>query len=377
MPDSHLHIVSFDIPFPPDYGGIIDVYYKLKALHQAGTKVHLHCFQYNRDQSPILEELCDSVNYYPRLTGLRSAISHLPYIVKSRKSADLLANLLKDSHPIIFEGIHSCYLLNHPKLKERYKVYRESNIEHHYYYSLAKAEQIILRKLYFGIEAFKLRLFQPTLRHAQLMLAVSRSDTDYLKTKFPDNNVQHLPSFHANNDVMIREGLGTYALYHGNLSVPENLFAAKFLIKEVFADLPHQLIIAGLNPPEGLISLAKQYSHIQLIANPDNAKMSDLIRNAQLNVLTSFQATGLKLKLLNTLFNGRHVLVNTSMVAGTDLGSLCHIANDAAALRVQVNRLMTVPFEPALIEPRKYLLGDQYSNELNVSRLHELIAKNI
>ena len=27
-----LHVVSFQVPFPPDYGGVIDVYYKLKAL---------------------------------------------------------------------------------------------------------------------------------------------------------------------------------------------------------------------------------------------------------------------------------------------------------------------------------------------------------
>ena len=46
MPDKHLHIVSFDIPYPPNYGGVIDVYYKLKALHRKGVKIILHCFEY-------------------------------------------------------------------------------------------------------------------------------------------------------------------------------------------------------------------------------------------------------------------------------------------------------------------------------------------
>ncbi len=32
MPDKYLHIISFDIPYPPNYGGVIDVFYKLKAL---------------------------------------------------------------------------------------------------------------------------------------------------------------------------------------------------------------------------------------------------------------------------------------------------------------------------------------------------------
>ena len=49
--NKHLHIVSFDVPYPPDYGGAIDVYYKLKALHEEGIKIYLHCFEYGRGES--------------------------------------------------------------------------------------------------------------------------------------------------------------------------------------------------------------------------------------------------------------------------------------------------------------------------------------
>ena len=28
----HLHIVSFNVPWPADYGGVIDVYYRIKAV---------------------------------------------------------------------------------------------------------------------------------------------------------------------------------------------------------------------------------------------------------------------------------------------------------------------------------------------------------
>ena len=31
-PSRRLHVVSLQVPFPPDYGGVIDIYYKLKAL---------------------------------------------------------------------------------------------------------------------------------------------------------------------------------------------------------------------------------------------------------------------------------------------------------------------------------------------------------
>ncbi len=91
MPDKYLHIVSFDIPYPPNYGGVIDVWYKLKFLHMKGVKIILHCYEYpGRDRSEKLNELCEKVYYYPRLLGLRSALSLKPYIVSSRRSDDLI-----------------------------------------------------------------------------------------------------------------------------------------------------------------------------------------------------------------------------------------------------------------------------------------------
>lgn len=46
--DKYLNIVSFNIPYPANYGGVIDVYYKLEALRACGVKLILHCFEYER-----------------------------------------------------------------------------------------------------------------------------------------------------------------------------------------------------------------------------------------------------------------------------------------------------------------------------------------
>jgi hypothetical protein len=45
----HLHIISFNVPYPLIMAGVIDVFYRIKALHDAGVKIHLHCFQYGRE----------------------------------------------------------------------------------------------------------------------------------------------------------------------------------------------------------------------------------------------------------------------------------------------------------------------------------------
>lgn len=38
-----LNIICFDVPFPADYGGAIEEFYKIKSLHAAGVKIYLHC----------------------------------------------------------------------------------------------------------------------------------------------------------------------------------------------------------------------------------------------------------------------------------------------------------------------------------------------
>lgn len=373
MPDQHLHIVSFTIPFPPNYGGVIDVYYKLKALHEQGIKVHLHCFEYDRQHATQLNAFCETVDYYKRKTGFRLALSRIPYIVLSRRSEDLIRNLLKDKHPILFEGLHTCYYLDDPRLKERKKIYRESNIEHHYYFNLYKAEKNWFRKLYFLLASIKLKRYEKILKHADMMLAVSRKDAEYLCEQFTGVPVHHLPSFHSNNAVVCKTGTGSYCLYHGNLSVAENSVAAAFLIRNVFPDLDMNLIIAGHDPPRYLKKMVQKYQHIQLIESPADDEMALLIANAHVNILVTFQATGLKLKLLNTLYTGRFILVNNAMLNGTGLNELCTIADSPEELRKELLRLKGEQFEQYEISHRQAVLSLHYSNQLNVSRLIEYV----
>ena len=137
--DKYLNIVSFNIPYPANYGGVIDVYYKLEALHACGVKLILHCFECERPHAPELESICDKVFYYKRRTGVIANLTWLPYNVYSRKDHRLIENLLQNDYPILFEGLHSCYYMDDPRLRNRMKISRECNIEHDYYRHLAKS----------------------------------------------------------------------------------------------------------------------------------------------------------------------------------------------------------------------------------------------
>ncbi|MBE0647067.1 MAG: glycosyltransferase [Bacteroidales bacterium] len=369
-----LHIVSFDVPYPSNYGGVIDVYYKLVALHDAGVKVILHCFQDDRNPAPELNRLCSEVYYYPRHTGIWNLISRKPYIVSSRISETLRERLLQDSYPILFEGLHTCSLMKDPAFRERTKIYRESNIEHHYYYHLFKATGNLRDKLFFLAESLKLRGFQKILKHADLMLVVSKKDEEYLKSRFPKQDIRYLPSFHRDNRINSKPGRGSYVLYHGKLSVPENIRASEYLINDIYMDSLPELVIAGLNPPKHLVKLIEKHPNIRLEKNPDEAKMFDLISNAQINLLVTSQPTGLKLKLLNALFHGRHCLVNPAMLSGTGLEALCHVATTPEQFRAEINLLFGKDFPPLEIGRREKVIMENYSNKKNCKSLTDILT---
>lgn len=364
-----LHIISFDVPFPANYGGVIDVFHKLRCLKNAGTKIILHCYEYGRGVKPELENYCTEVYYYKRTKGLIPFLSITPYIVKTRQNPDLLKNLLKDDSPILFEGLHTCDLMNHPKLKKRFKIFRESNIEHHYYKHLAEAETSLIKKIFFRIEALKLKRYEKQVSNSDLMLIVSEEDTAYFQNKFPDNKVIYLPSFHAQDKVTCKTGKGNFALYHGNFMVAENTKAAQYLINNIFSNLNFPLILAGLNPPEELKNLAAKYKHIQIIASPPEKEMQELIENAQLHCMFTFQATGLKLKLLNVLYSGRFVLCNDYMLFGTKLHKYCVIKNESQEIIKEIERICSLTFNENDLKQREELLNTSFGNAPKTRKL--------
>ena len=370
----HLHLIAFNIPFPANYGGVIDVYYKVKALHTIGVKVHLHCFEYGRATADELNDISESVTYYKRDTSLLKHTSTLPFIVNSRLNNNLLTNLLKDDFPILFEGLHCSGFAKHPSLNNRQKFIRMHNIEWQYYEHLATKELTLWKQLFFKLESWKLKRFERTILTANniKLLTISPNDTRYFKSNYPHLSSIYVPAFHPNETVNSKLGNGNYALFHGDLSVKDNEDAALFLIDKVFKQLDCKLIIAGLNPSEKL--LAKATENVVIKGNVPQHEMNDLLENAQLNILISFHSAGMKLKLLNALFKGRFCVVNQFMVDGTGLEDYCLIGADADALRQKIEQVYHLSFDESQQEKRKILLASELSNLRNVEKIYRQLA---
>jgi len=367
----HLHIVTLNIPFPPDYGGMIDTYYRIQALHDLGVRIHLHCFEYGRKHAKELESLCETISYYKRNTGLNHHLSPKPYIVKSRQSSELLEDLTKDDYPVLFDGMHATSYLDHPLLSARKKIIRLHNVEHKYYRSLVKSEHNLFKKIYFLIESAKLMHYEKILNYADLLLPISDKDLKYFSGRYQHSVL--IPPFHPFTEIKSLPGIGEYIIYHGDLSVNENEAVCETLIKEVFSKIPHKCIIAGKDPSDFVKSLALRYSNIRAISNPDEKQMNDLIANAQINLLPALSDNGFKLKLIMALYEGRYCIVNQVLGENATIRSLCQVAGSSEEMIKMVTKLMNEPFTEEMIAIRKKQLSESFDVIKNAQKLVDLI----
>ena len=373
-----IHIVCFQTPYPADYGGAIDVYHKAKALKDAGCHVVLHCFEYGgRGYNDALLRIADEVFMYKRKTGLLQFLSFVPYIVKTRTSDSLLHNLLKDDAPILFEGTHTTALLNAPKLKHRKKFLRMHNIESEYYLQLGRASTSLIKKIFFFVESFKLRHYESRLKSADVIFAITEKDKAFLISLLPACKAVLLPCFH-NGDCTEQSPAvaedGKYILYNGNLGVEENARAVHYLMDRVVPLTGQaQWVFAGGKPHKSLVKKAESLEKVTIKSYPSDAEMDALIRGAAANVLITFQATGIKLKLLNALYKGGHCIVNDAMVESTGLADLCIVANSPQAIAAAIDEALRKPLAASELADRQAWLHRLYDNDNSIRVLLDFL----
>ena len=139
-----LHVVSFDVPLPADYGGVIDVTNRLRGLRENDIRVNLHCFEYGRGIDENYDKLVRNVFFYTRNFNQLIHFSLTPFIVRSRSNEKLKLKLLEDNFPILLEGIHCLDILKDKRFSKRNVFVRIHNIEYEYYRQLASNEKNIL-----------------------------------------------------------------------------------------------------------------------------------------------------------------------------------------------------------------------------------------
>jgi len=365
-----LHIVSFDNPFPPIYGGVIEVFFKLKPLHDLGIDIHFHCFvDVIPESNPELEKITTTVHYYKNDKNPFYLFSKLPFSVKSRNSNKLVQNIKKIPAPILFEGLKPTYFVSKEWLPDFRKILRLHNIEHDYFNGIAASETNIFKKWLFRSEALKFTGYESVIRHFDKTIALSKFENNYINRKFGKS--VYVPVFHGNTKVLQLEGVGKYAIYHGDLRMSDNLRAVSMLI-EIFKEIADLELVIASNSNENFIkSKIGNLENIRYVPIENFAHLQQLLKEAQINLIYSFQKSGTKLKLMNALYNSRFCIINDNIMDDENVTQLCEFANSKTEIIDKINALKNRSFMD--YEKRRDVLETKLNDALNA----EILAKEI
>ncbi len=347
-----LQIVCFDNPCPANFGGVIDVFFKIKGLFEAGYHIVLHAFYSNRNDFSEVEKYVEKLYRYKRDTSGLNFFSMLPYRVATRQSKDLLENIKASNAPILFEGLHSTSILYRNKIPNK-TFLRAHNIEHNYFKGFIKSERNVFKKLVYYFEAVKFEIYEKhILPEIDEIISISNHEKDYFEDKYRKQTHLVTP-FHKYNEVEKLNERGEFCLFHGDLSSLDNLESAKAIVEQL-KEIEIPLVIAGSICPKPLEKAIQDIDHIEFVNITEEEKLNELLRKSHINILWSFQRSGTKLKLFTALHTSRYCIINSNITDHLGLQNLCILIDDISELGAKVKELFNQNYEYS-IERKKNL----------------------
>ena len=368
MQNKNLHIISFDNPFPPNYGGVIDVFYKIKALHSLGFTIYLHCFYEDRNTvSKALKSITQEVFLYKKNRNPFFFLSGVPFAVASRFQKNLIKNINSVDAPIFFDGLQTTMLLQKVKLKNK-KYLRLHNLESNFFAGMTSSENNWIKKAMYYFEGKKYEKYQKNLVQFDHVFTLSRYENVVVKSI--TKNATYVPVFHGNEKLQALTEFGNYAFYHGDLRLPDNKKVAQFLI-DIFNQIPnYKFIIASSAGKDFIEEKIKFSSNIDFVMIENEAHLDQLLENAHLNVMLSFQQSGTKLKVVTSLFKSRHCLINSNMIDDERILELCEIASTKEEFILKIMELSSKAFSD--FNRREAVLSEVFDNMKNAQKMVEL-----
>jgi hypothetical protein len=352
MSSIDLHIVTFAVPYPPTYGGAIDVWNRLKALHAEGVKIHLHCFIYGQHlPQSKLQEVASEIHYYPRSVWPVFFAKGQPFVISSRQDKQLLKRLKEKPFPVFFESMQTTGWLE--DLPNQQKFLRAHNVEHQYYHKLSQNSGGF-RSMIYSRESQCLEDYECA--HAkdfEAIFSISEPDHSWFISK--GGKSFHIPPFHGIDKVEIDPGTGKYLLYQGDLSIEINQRAILDLVRMIPEKFSMPFVVAGRAGDQAFESKIASFPNIRREADVSPENMISLVRHAQVILVHSLHAEGMKMKLFPALYSGRFIMANSLSATHTALDEAIHFYEPDNFISM-LTELSQVPFDEKALDHRKQIL---------------------
>ena len=389
QPAPVLHLLCFDLPVPPLYGGTEELDTKIRILLDLGVALHVHAFVWPKDlhsgKMPDWHQRVASLRCYPRrwMVGPYDA---RPWALISRTSSELIHNLASEPGPVLVEGWQCADLLRAPALKNRVIWIRSHNIESNYYRMQAESARGWVYKAHYRLESWRWILYEGLLpqrlrqRQNAGILSICPSETSrWSSLKLP---AHYVPAFvnlspkvqPPNEERSVLPMQAPYALYHGRLDIAENFRAVRFLLLE--AAIPKQvpLVIAGSRIPDSLRKTILLQEDCHLVDTPSPSEMQRWIQHAAVHCIPCYGMAGLRLKIIHAMMGDGHVLVSREGVQGMPWAAWLTVVQSEQDWEDQVQKALEKPLQADEVAARHAWVLQHFDQRANALKILDLMG---
>jgi glycosyltransferase involved in cell wall biosynthesis len=368
-------VLSFDIPWPDDYGGMKDVWQRLMLMKSQYPEARIDVVASYRaperlerfNSSPQREEI-DRFFAYRQEEGWR-ALLPLPASVATRRlSADDLTNVkavLKPRYDLIIVETMKCYRVYRqlrPLIEAQAVILRVHNIEADYYRALGQAETRLARRAFMAAEAARygvLERLSPLYRQFDKLWFISAAE--FRDERFygdPEKKCWMPPvimaTASAEKDTPGFDARHDMALYVGNLDLADNRIAAAEVVRDLDPLLRRgevELVMAGQCSDAAYArALEAAAPGVSVKPRPSDAELHDLYNRAKVFFCYAANPGGTKLKLYDAMRHGLPVVANPHGCTGSGLEN---VVIPSAAVRSSAAVLQRLFLDPQHWEERR------------------------
>ncbi len=354
------------LPWPPNDGGSLATYNMAKGLAGAGNRVDILAMQTSRhsshtDVSDITIPGVDRVysvfvdNRIKWNTLLVNLVnSSLPYNAARYINTgfrEKLVSLLRerDYDVVQLEGLYLApYLQDIREFPGLIISYRAHNIEHRIWERFGRQSAGLIRKMYVGYQAERIRNFeQDFINKYDLLVAISSDDLETLDG-MGNSRPSAVAPFGVDNDaVQSAEYEGADELFLqfiGALDWMPNVEALEWFINNVWECLRLKrpglkFYVAGRNAGKNLVKKLTACG-IDFLGEIENA--SGFISQPGILVVPLFSGSGIRVRIIEAMWAGKAIVASPAAIAGipADDGKHLIVAGDGETFTKSVERLL-------------------------------------
>lgn len=325
-------LINGDFIYPPNHGGLVDAWNRIKTLKNMGYDIDLICTvkEYpKKEYIDIVKRYVSELYIVFRQNKIRYLFSKKPLQIESRNALKDI-KLIRKYDYIFLDGSYVYYILDNKTLKYRHSILHMNNNEYIYFNELAKSEKSIWKKIYYKLDSYKFFIMDKHIvnRISNIMF-VSMEEKLFYEKKYPKIKSYFLPVAIELNFIK-QEMNNKNVLFIGALFAANNKEAIYFYIKNIHPLLmdikEYRFIIAGNSKGQNISwikEISGEYNNIDIIDSPET--LNDIYANASVFVNPMLHGAGVKLKTVNAIVSGLPVVSTTIGNQGTGLENGKHI----------------------------------------------------